>query len=254
MAVKSIEYCNTSFEIAYDIVNPTAQKTIVFLHGWGSNKEIMKQAFATTLKTFKHIYIDMPGFGKSPNNTVLTTQDYAHIVQSFLEKTIHHSPLVTKDSSLVTSSLPLTVAGHSFGGKVATLLNPQNLVLLSSAGIVEEKPLSVKLKIKLAKFLNLFGLGKITKAFRSKDVNQMNQAMYETFKNVVNEDFTQVFESYKGKAFVFWGKEDCATSLNSGEKIHALIQNSEFVSYNGDHYFFIKNAHDITQRLDNGIL
>ncbi|MGD9555156.1 MAG: alpha/beta fold hydrolase [Arcobacteraceae bacterium] len=240
MAVKSIEYRNTSFEIAYDIVNPTAEKTIVFLHGWGSNKEIMKQAFATTLKNFKHIYIDMPGFGKSPNNTVLTTQDYAHIVHSFLEKTTHH--------------LPLTVAGHSFGGKVATLLNPQTLVLFSSAGIVEEKPLSVKLKIKLAKLLNFFGLGKITKAFRSKDVNQMNQAMYETFKNVVNEDFTQVFESYKGKAFVFWGKEDCATSLSSGEKIHALIQNSEFVSYNGDHYFFIKNAHDITQRLDNGIL
>lgn len=240
MAVKSIEYRNTSFEIAYDIVNSTAEKTIVFLHGWGSNKEIMKQAFATTLKNFKHIYIDMPGFGKSPNNTVLTTQDYAHIVQSFLEKTTHN--------------LPFTIAGHSFGGKVATLLNPKNLVLLSSAGIVEEKPLSVKLKIKLAKFLNFFGLGKITKVFRSKDVNQMNQGMYETFKNVVNEDFTQVFQNYQGKAYIFWGKEDCATSLSSGEKIHTLIQNSEFVSYNGDHYFFIKNAHDITQRLDNGIL
>ncbi|MFA7572017.1 MAG: alpha/beta hydrolase [Sulfurimonadaceae bacterium] len=247
MAVKSIEYRNTSFEIAYDIVNPTAEKTIVFLHGWGSNKEIMKQAFATTLKNFKHIYIDMPGFGKSPNNTVLATKDYAHIVQSFLEKTTHHLPLTTHN-------LPLTIAGHSFGGKVATLLNPQNLVLLSSAGIVEEKPLIVKFKIKLAKFLNLFGLGKLTKAFRSKDVNQMNQAMYETFKNVVNEDFTQVFENYKGKAYIFWGKEDTATTLSSGEKIHALIQNSEFVSYNGDHYFFIKNAHDITQRLDNGIL
>ncbi len=247
MAVKSVEYHNTSFEIAYDIINPRAEKVIIFLHGWGSNKEIMKQAFATTLKNFIHIYIDMPGFGKSPNTEVLTTQDYANIVSGFLEKIIHHSPLTTHH-------LPFTIAGHSFGGKVATLLNPQNLVLLSSAGIVEEKPLSVKFKIKLAKFLNLFGLGKITKAFRSKDVNQMNQGMYETFKNVVNEDFTHHFQEYKGKAYIFWGKEDRATSLSSGEKIHALIQNSEFVSYNGDHYFFIKNAQDITQRLDNGIL
>ncbi len=242
MAVKSVEYRNTSFEIAYDIVNPTAQKSIVFLHGWGSNKEIMKQAFATKLKEFKHIYLDMPGFGKSPNTEVLTTQDYANITSLFLEK------------MAFVSTAELTIAGHSFGGKVATLLNPKNLVLLSSAGILEEKPLSVKFKIKLAKFLNLFGLGKITKTFRSKDVNQMNQGMYETFKNVVNEDFTHVFQNYKGKAYIFWGKEDCATTLSSGEKIHALIQNSEFVSYNGDHYFFIKNAQDITQRLDNGIL
>lgn len=242
MAVKSVEYRNTSFDIAYDIVNPTAQKTIVFLHGWGSNKEIMKQAFATKLKEFKHIYIDMPGFGKSSNVEVLTTQDYANITALFLEK-ITSTPLCE-----------LSLAGHSFGGKVATLLKPKNLVLLSSAGILEEKPFSVKLKIKLAKLLNFLGLGKITKAFRSKDVNQMNQGMYETFKNVVNEDFTQHFQEYKGKAYIFWGKEDRATSLSSGEKIHFLIQNSEFVSYNGDHYFFIKNAQDITQRLDNGIL
>jgi len=247
LAVKSVEYKNKSFEIAYDIVNPAALKTIVFLHGWGSNKEIMKQAFATQLTNFKHIYMDMPGFGKSPNHAILTTQDYANIVRSFLEKTISHSPLTTHP-------LPFTIAGHSFGGKVATLLNPQNLVLLSSAGILEEKPLSVKLKIKLAKFLNFFGLGKITKLFRSKDVTQMNQAMYETFKNVVNEDFTHHFQNFQGKAYIFWGKEDRATALSSGEKIHTLIQNSEFVSYNGDHYFFIKNANDLTQRLENGIL
>lgn len=240
MALKTIQYDNKSFEIAYDIINPSAVKTIVFLHGWGSNKEIMKQAFSTTLKNFRHIYIDMPGFGKSPNDKVLTTQDYANIVNIFLQ------PLLQEQ--------PLTVAGHSFGGKVATLLNPQNLVLLSTAGIVEEKPLSVKLKIKLAKILNFFGLGKITKAFRSKDVNQMNQGMYETFKNVVNEDFTHHFQNFHGKAYIFWGKEDSATSLSSGEKIHTLIQNSEFVSYNGDHYFFIKNANDLTQRLENGIL
>ena len=240
MAVKSVEYKNKSFEIAYDIVNPTALKTIVFLHGWGSNKEIMKQAFATQLSSFKHIYVDMPGFGKSPNNEILTTQDYAGIVHNFLQP--------------MTFQHPITIAGHSFGGKVATLLNPQNLVLLSSAGILEEKPLSVKLKIKLAKFLNFFGLGKVTKLFRSKDVTQMNQAMYETFKNVVNEDFTHHFQNFQGKAYIFWGKEDRATALHSGEKIHTLIQNSEFVSYNGDHYFFIKNANDLTQRLENGIL
>lgn len=242
MALKTVEYNQKSFEIVYEIVNPNASSIIVFLHGWGSNKEIMKQAFASKLSNFKHIYIDMPGFGKSNNEYILTTRDYSNIVFKFLEK-ITSTPISE-----------LAIAGHSFGGKVATLLNPKHLILLSTAGILEEKPLDVKLKIKLAKIFNFLGLRQITKLFRSKDVHQMNQGMYETFKNVVNEDFTQAFKNYSGKAFIFWGKEDTATSLSSGEKIHTLIQNSEFVSYNGDHYFFIKNANDITQRLENGIL
>jgi pimeloyl-ACP methyl ester carboxylesterase len=247
LAVKSILYKNSSFEIAYDIINPSAVKTIVFLHGWGSNKEIMKQAFSSTLANFRHIYIDMPGFGKSTNSIVLTTQDYANIIKLFLEKTIQLS-------SLSNHRLPLTIAGHSFGGKVATLLNPKYLVLLSSAGILEQKPLSVRLKIKLAKLFKMLGLGSLTKLFRSSDVSQMSQNMYETFKNVVDEDFCEAFKAYSGKAYIFWGVEDGATSLKSGEKIHDLIQNSEFVSYNGDHYFFLKNSDDITKRLDNGIL
>ena len=55
-------------------------------------------------------------------------------------------------------------------------------MLLSSAGIIEEKSAQVKLKIKLSKMLNVFGLNKITKIFRSKDVDNMSENMYATFK------------------------------------------------------------------------
>ena len=64
MAIKQIKYSNKTFNISYEILNPRCKNTIVFLHGWGSNKEIMKQAFGEFLKDYKHIYIDMPGFGK----------------------------------------------------------------------------------------------------------------------------------------------------------------------------------------------
>jgi pimeloyl-ACP methyl ester carboxylesterase len=50
MAVKkivtSIDSFSYEFDISYDIVNPKNNDVIVFLHGWGSNKNIMKQAFA----------------------------------------------------------------------------------------------------------------------------------------------------------------------------------------------------------------
>ncbi len=132
MASKSIEVLDRKFDISYEIVNPNQKKDIVILHGWGSNKEIMKQAFGRYLSEFRHIYIDMPGFGKSSNNYVLTTKDYSLIIKKFIE---------TLNTNVVA------IAGHSFGGKVATLINPENLILLSTAGILEEKSKKVKTKI-----------------------------------------------------------------------------------------------------------
>ncbi len=239
MALKTIKYDNKSFDISYEIVNPSLKKDIVILHGWGSNKDIMSSVFKNHLETFRQIYIDLPGFGKSSNPYILTTDDYVNITDKFLQE-INAS----KES----------IVGHSYGGKVAVKLNPKNLILLSSAGILEEKSKKVKIKIKIAKFFNAIGLGGLTKLFRSSDVSNMSQNMYETFKNVVNEDFSKEFENYSGKAFIFWGEEDSATSLESGIKISKLIKNSEFKSYKGNHYFFVENAKDISERLENGIL
>lgn len=238
MALKSINIDNKQFEISYEIINPQKEKTILFLHGWGSNKEIMKQAFSTFLKDYKHIYLDMPGFGKSSNDYTLTTKDYSKIVKNFLE---------------VLNIDLIAIVGHSFGGKVATLLNPENLILLSSAGILEKKPFLVKVKIAFAKLLNKLGLKNITKAFRSKDVDKMSENMYATFKNVVDEDFSNDFKSYKKNGIIFWGEEDKATSLSSGKKINSLINKSSFYSYKADHYFFLKFAQDICKKIENGI-
>lgn len=239
MATKNLIVDNKNFDISYEIVNPTAKKDIVFLHGWGSNKEIMKNVFSPYLKDFRHIYIDLPGFGKSLNNYVLTTKDYAKIVDEFLK--------------LLTSTKDV-IAGHSYGGKVATLLNPANLVLLSSAGILEEKPLDVKVKIFFAKVFNSLGLRIITKRFRSSDVNTMSENMYGTFKNVVNEDFTSYFSNFSNNALVFWGEKDTATSLESGKRMASLLKKSTFTSYDGDHFFFVQNAKNISERIENGIL
>jgi len=78
--------------------------------------------------------------------------------------------------------------------------------------------------------------------------------MYGTFKNVVDEDFEVYFQNFKNNTLVFWGEKDTATSLESGKKIAALIENSAFYSYNDDHYFFMKHAQDISTKIENGIL
>jgi len=234
MAVKEIEYKEQSFKLSYEIVNPSAKDVLLVLHGWGSNKEIMKQAFGKELESYKHIYLDMPGFGASSNEMILTTKDYAEIIKKFLE-TLGVEPQI--------------VMGHSFGGKVATLLNPPTLVLLSSAGVITEKPWSVKIKIATFKFLKPLGMKKIRELFVAPDAQGMSHEMYETFKNVVDEDFESEFAKSKSRALCFWGIEDTATPLYTGEKIAGLIENSKFYPLEGDHFFFLKHAKFIADEI-----
>ncbi len=239
MAIKTVKYLDKSFDISYEILNSNKTQDIVFLHGWACNKEFMKKVFHKYLDNFRHIYIDLPGFGKSSNDCALNTFDYSKIIKSFLSK---------------LNSTFHTIIGHSFGGKIAVLLNPKNLVLLSSAGILEDKSLCVRTQIILAKSFNTLGLNRLTSIFRSSDVNNMSEVMYQTFKNIVNEDFKSIFENFINNALIFWGTDDTATSIESGKTINSLIKHSTFTSYKGDHFFFCKNVEDISRRIENGIL
>ena len=238
MAVKEVKYGGKIYRISYETVNPANKDVALFLHGWGANKEIMKKAFGTYFKDFRHVYVDMPGFGASSMHGALATKDYAKIIKSFLDE---------------LGASPKIIFGHSFGGKVATLLNPEYLALLSSAGIVAKKPLWVRFKIALFKFLKLFGLGFLYKFFATKDVKGMSKTMYETLKNVVDEDFSSKFADFGGKAFIFWGEEDKATPLKSGERVSRLIKNSEFHALKGDHFFFLLHARYIDGVVNAGL-
>jgi len=239
MAIKSFQHAQHTYTIAYEIINPSAKYDLIILHGWGSNKEIMKQAFEPYMSTFRHIYIDLPGFGGSTSHAVLDTAEYARILESFLE--------------LIGAKKEMIV-GHSFGGKVATLLSPKLLVLLSSAGIKLPKPFSVLLKIRLSKIANALGLGILSKAFRAKDAQSLNRIMYETFKQVVDEDFSSEFKKFPNRALICWGEEDTATPLIAGQKMAQLIEKNRFTVYQGDHYFFLKRAKSIAQEIEQEYL
>lgn len=234
MASKVCSYESKTFSIKYELINPAMLESILILHGWGSNKEIMKQAFGKTLPNYKHIYVDMPGFGKSDNDMILTTSDYAHIIDIFLNK---------------IDEKPQIAMGHSFGGKVATLLETPCLVLLSSAGILTTKPWKVRLAIATVKLLKPLGMKKIRSLFVAPDAQGMSHEMYETFKNVVDEDFESEFAKSKSHSLLFWGIDDTATPLYTGEKIAQLINNSQLYPLEGDHFFFLKHARFIEKTI-----
>jgi pimeloyl-ACP methyl ester carboxylesterase len=235
MALKSFQHDQHTYSISYDIVNPMAKHDLIVLHGWGSNKEIMKQAFEPYMDQFRHIYIDLPGFGGSINHAVLDSQEYTRILEVFLE--------------LIGAKKEIII-GHSFGGKIATLLNPSLLVLLSSAGIRLPKPLKVLIKIRLTKIANKLGLRKLGSLFRAQDAKELNMLMYETFKKVVDEDFSKEFANFYNKALICWGESDTATPIEAGNRIAELIKNNRYTVYQGDHFFFMKRAKSIASEIE----
>ncbi len=239
MAVKSIQYMQHTFDISYEILNPQAKIDLIILHGWGSNKNIMKNVFSPFLNSFRHIYIDLPGFGKSTCPTALKTTDVTRIVELLL---------------VYINASTDVILGHSFGGKVALLLDPKILVLVSSAGIKVPKPLSIQLKIVITKVLNFLGLRKFRSLFIAQDAKNLSKPMYDTFKNVVDEDFTQNFSEYDGKALLCWGEEDTATPISSANQIKKLIKDSKLEVYKGDHFFFTKEAKDMSVRIEETFL
>jgi len=239
VAVKSVQYKQHTFSISYEILNPTAHYDIIFLHGWGSHKNLMKHAFGAHLKQFRHIYIDMPGFGNSTCNMSLTTEDYATILESFIS-------MIEADK--------MVILGHSFGGKVATLLNPDLLVLVGSAGILVPKPLKIRAKIALFKLLKFSGLTSLRRFFVAPDAQGLSQPMYETFKQVVNEDFSEKFSAYTGRALLCFGRQDTATPLWTAYKIAELIPESKVVEFDGDHYFFLEQSASVAKEIENTIL
>jgi pimeloyl-ACP methyl ester carboxylesterase len=209
--------------INYELFNLQNRETIIFLHGWGSNKEVMK-VFKDSFSDYKLLFIDLPGFGKSETDEIWDTKKYADKLTLFLEE---------------LNIEKFCIVGHSFGGKVATLLNPKYLILLSSAGILQPKPFKIRFKIKLFKLFKPFlRMEKIKQLFISDDVKEMKQNMYETFKNVVDEDFSEIFQQCTSKSLVFGGENDTAVTPNSNKRIGELL-NCPVNILNGNHYFFL---------------
>jgi pimeloyl-ACP methyl ester carboxylesterase len=234
MAIKTINYKKHTFQLSYEMLNVEANKGILILHGWGSHKELMKQAFSKYLVGYWQIYLDLPGFGASSTDMALTTKDYASIVQLFME---------------ATGRMPIAIMGHSFGGKVATLLKPDYLILLSTAGILLPKSLWARMKVRVRRLVKSLELNGLHQLIVAPDAKGLSDTMYETFQNVIQEDFEAIFADYKGQVLLFWGEDDRETPLHTGKSIATLMENSKLYLLDGGHYFFLEHGKSIVEEM-----
>ena len=68
----------------FDILkNMELRKTLVFIHGWGVNSKIFEPVLYYLKNDFNVKTLDLPGFGKTPIEKIMTLQDYADFVYEF---------------------------------------------------------------------------------------------------------------------------------------------------------------------------
>ncbi len=176
---------------------------VLALHGWGRTRADWLPAL-----TRPALALDLPGFGASPEpSSAWGSREYAELL----------APLL--------SSGGWTVAGHSFGGRVAVQLaagwpSLVDKVVLTGVPLLRQ-PASGKapLGFRLAKRANALGLLSDEKmeAQRRKrgsaDYRAAQGVMRDTLVRLVNEDYRDLLPGITAPVELVWGSADTAASL-----------------------------------------
>jgi len=208
--------------------------TIVLLHGWGQNIEMMKPIGDNLRTEFKILILDLPGFGKSEEpKTDWLLNDYVEVIHELIEAEKIESPILV---------------GHSFGGKLSILYaskyNVKKLVLLASPFKKEIKKDSLKTKmLKTAKKVPILNKleGFAKKRIGSTDYRNASEIMRKILVNHVNQDISDDAKKITCPTLMIWGTEDQAVPIERAYELEKLIKDSGVVVYEGcTHYAYIE--------------
>ena len=208
--------------------------TIVLLHGWGQNIEMMKMVSDPFVDDYDIVIIDLPGHGNSEEpKSVYSLYDFVDCVKSLLDSLKIKNPILI---------------GHSFGGKIsllyASMYDVKKLVLFGSPFKKEIEKLSLKTKmLKTAK--KIPGLNKLEgfakKHMGSTDYKNASPLMREILVGHVNLDITEEVKKIKCPTLILWGTLDDAVPLERAYELENLISDAGVVVYEGcTHYAYLE--------------
>lgn len=216
--------------INYVFKNNNSSKTLVFLHGWGQNIEMMEPIAKPFYNEFNILIIDLPGFGKSEEpKTVWSLTDYANMVNALIND---------------LKCQNITLIGHSFGGKIsivyASLYKISKLILIASPYKVSKKKVSLKVKIlkKMAK-ISIFKkwAEETKKKMGSLDYRNATPKMRDILVKHVNTDTTDNLKLIKCPTIILWGTNDTTISIDNAYEIENLISDSAVIPFIGKSHF-----------------
>lgn len=216
--------------INYEYIDNKKENTLVFLHGWGQNIQMMLPIANSFTKDNNVLVIDLPGHGKTKEPS------YAWELDKFVDM-LHElfKFLKIKDPILV---------GHSFGGKLsiiyASKYKVKKLVLLSSPYKGEYKKLPFKVKV-LKKLAKIPGLKSMANYFKkhmgSTDYKNASPLMRDILVKHVNTNVTEDLEKITVPTIIIWGTNDTTVSINQAYEMEKILKDAAVIPYEGKTHF-----------------
>ena len=232
-----------SVNINYTIYGNSKKDTIILLHGWGQNIDMMRPLGNYLEDDYNILIIDLPGFGESSEPTYpWSLDDYVESVRKVVLKEHIKNPIVM---------------GHSFGGKIAILYaakyDAKKLVLFAPP-INHNHKVSMKSKV-LKSIKKLPMMDKIGEKMKSHmgstDYRNASPIMREILVNHVNTDIYDKLDDIKASTLIIWGEEDAAVNPSVAYEIESKIKDSGVVMLPGTHYAYLENLNRVVSILES---
>lgn len=231
--------------VNYTFSDINSDTTLVLLHGWNQNIEMMNPIGDKYTKYFNVLTIDLPGFGKSEEPAhSWDVYEYADFINELIK-------------SLKLNKIILI--GHSFGGRVgliyASKYKVEKLVCLASPYCKELKKLPLKTKIykALKKVFFLRWIANIMKKYiGSTDYKNASEVMRGVLVKSINVEMTEDVKKIKCPTLLIWGTLDTAVPISRAYELERLIKDSGVVAYEGaTHYAYLERLNGVISVLDS---
>lgn len=221
--------------------------TLVLLHGWNQNIEMMMPVGEKFFDRYNVLIIDLPGFGKSSEpDYSWTVYEYAECVKQMVD-------------DLCLDKIILI--GHSFGGRIgliyASMYDVYKLICFASPYCKELKKLPLKTRIYkvLKKIEPLKWLASIMKNYiGSTDYKNATEVMRGVLVQSINIEMVEDIKKIKAPTLLIWGSLDTAVPLKRAYELETLIENAGVVVYEGaTHYAYLERLNEVVEVVDNFI-
>ncbi len=213
--------------IDYKFINTGRNKTILFLHGWGGNKNSFLSTINLLKSKFNILTLTMPTTKNT--KTIWRLNDYRDLILNILS---------------TNSIKSVIIICHSFGFRVACrlngLINIEKIIVTGGAGLrqknvfrrIENNNNIILLKQKRFRYL----YDKIA----SVDYKNLSKINKLSFKEIINFNCKNLIK-FSCPMFLFWGQFDHSTPLWMAKEIKRKNNAKLFVT-KSDHFAYLNKG------------
>lgn len=194
-------------------------KNIIFLHGWGGDSNQFLTFTNLFLSNYTVYLIDLPAFGKSKIDTVLSLEDYSNIISDFVKGIGIDNPIII---------------GHSFGGRIALKMLEMNMnyktILISTPGF-DLRSLKTKIKLILNKLFKI--------KFPSYDYKNANTIRRLIMNRCLQDTKKLDFSKINQNIIIIHGTKDKTVKPKVARMMKKRIKKSQVIWIKGEHFPYL---------------